>query len=387
MAWGVSQVGGGTTGGKGPFGNASRGVPSSQITLLVPATLAASFTLQAPPQIVGYSRASLTLGSSCSLYARGGEDPLSTAELTFPALSGVAYGGATATNALPALTLTASGTVQATGRVNATLPMLTLSASGNVGGLGAANLSLVESYALSARTGAQMRGGLTGAYSVNGTGNTGAIGQARLTLLNAYVLTARATGEGHGRAEMTLPALGKAPGGSAWLVGPHLSLQAVAHEVVAVSYEAYAINLTTGAVTHYTNYPFDTILRFGQDFFGVASTGLYRIGGSLDVNQAIDAHVKTFQTKFGSTKMKRVPYVYSSGRSDGGVRVGVTADEGTTYDYESQWGEVTGATNHRTKVGNGLRGMYYSFDISNIDGSSLELDSLDVVVAQSERAI
>ena len=140
-------------------------------------------------------------------------------------------------------------------------------------------------------------------------------------------------------------------------------------------------------VTHYTNYPFDNILRFGNKFYGVASTGLFEIGGALDVTTPIDAHIKTFATKLGSGQMKRVPYVYSSGRSDGGIRVGITPDEGDTYEYESDWGEIPGSTNHRTQIGKGVRGVYYSFDISNIDGSSLELDSITAEPAVSQRGI
>ena len=77
----------------------------------------------------------------------------------------------------------------------------------------------------------------------------------------------------------------------------------------------------------------------------------------------------------------------SSGRSDGGIRVGITPDEGDTYEYESDWGEIPGSTNHRTQIGKGVRGVYYSFDISNIDGSSLELDSITAEPAVSQRGI
>lgn len=330
--------------------------------------------------------AALILAGRYSLESTVTGQALAGADLTGTKLALEAFGGATATIALPTLLLSATGEVQVTGRLTATLPALTLIASGTAGGTAQATLSLSEDYPLTALGGGQMRGSLTSAYMLVGGGTSGGIASAVMTL-PALQIDAHAVTESVGRAEITLPALTTAPSGQAWLVGPRLSLHAVAHEVVAVSYEAYAINLTTGVVTHYTNYPFDNILRFGNKFYGVASTGLFEIGGALDVTTTIDAHIKTFATKLGSGQMKRVPYIYSSGRSDGGALVGITPDEGETYEYESDWGEIPGSTNHRTQIGKGVRGVYYSFDISNIDGSSLELDSITAEPAVSQRGI
>ena len=60
-------------------------------------------------------------------------------------------------------------------------------------------------------------------------------------------------------------------------------------------------------MTHYLNYPFTNILRFGNDFFGVSSSGLFKIGGTRDGTQPIAAHIKPSSTKLGTSKMQRVP--------------------------------------------------------------------------------
>ena len=386
MAWAVSGARGHSAGGSGAFNNPVRGEASSATTLTMPsATLI--FTLPEAPKIVGHAKAYLTHGGNYQVTASGTRNGLDGIKAVLPALSLVARGGGRLKVALPALTLLASGTVPAIGRLNANLPALTLLASGKTGGVLTASPTLKQAYSIAAYSGAQAKLTLSEAFSLSASGKTGAVGTANLTLTGRYEINATATTENRGQLAATLPSLQMAPSGQAWLVGPRLSLHAVAHEVVAVSYEAYAINLTTGVVTHYTNYPFDNILRFGSKFYGVASTGLFEIGGTLDVTAPIDAHIKTFATKLGSGQMKRVPYVYSSGRSDGGILVGITPDEGDTYEYESDWGEIPGSTNHRTQVGKGVRGVYYSFDISNIDGSSLELDSITAEPAVSQRGI
>lgn len=316
--------------------------------------------------------------------------PLDGAALTLAGAYAVsAYTGSLAEITSPSLTLTASGTVPnlARAELTATTPYVVTS-SASVSGSSSAVLSLQSAYDVSAYTGAQTTLEIQPfGYVTTASVMTGSAIVAELVAPSPYILTTSATPEGVASAVLTGPALQATPYNSAWLTLPSLTMYATVSEVVTVTYEAYAINLSTGVVTHYTNYPFDDVLRFGNKYYGVAPTGLFEIGGSLDITTAIDAHVKTFSTKLGSSKMKRVPYVYSSGRSDGGVLVGVTADEGETYSYESDWGEVPGSTNHRTVVGKGIRGVYYALDIQNIGGSSLELDGVKVDTELTERAI
>lgn len=304
-----------------------------------------------------------------------------------PQLTLSAFTGGSVQRSLPMLSLSASGTVTVVGRVDSTLPVLTLVANGKAGGVSAVYLQHGGRYEVASHTGAHTRLAHAGRYSVSAAGLVGGIGSAYLSVGGRYTLRASTSSASYAVADMELPALQPAPQGQAWLVGPSLTMHASGGEVVAVTYEAYAINLTTGAVTHYTNYPFDNILRFGSHYYGVAPGGMYRLGGALDIDVQIDARVKTFQTSLGTKNQKRVPYVYASGRSDQGVTIGVTADEGTTYEYESAWGEVAGTANHRVKAGNGIRGTYYSLDVKNTDGGSLELDELSVHVIPTTRAV
>lgn len=306
---------------------------------------------------------------------------------TLPGLTMAAFSGATAHPTLPALTLTATGTVTIVGRVDAVLPMPTLVANGMVGGASAAYLQHGGRYEVAANTGAQAVLEHGGRYTTSVSGLTGGLATAELATVGRYDVNASGTAESYAVADMVLPALQTAPSGQAWLVAPSLTMHASGSEVVAVTYEAYAINLTTGAVTHYTNYPFDNILRFGDRYYGIASSGVYLLGGALDGLDQIDAHIKTFQTTFGTTAQKRLSYVYASGRSEQGVVVGVTADEGDTYEYESDWGEVPGNTNHRTTVGKGIRGVYYALDVKNVAGGSLELDELKALVTPTMRRV
>ena len=59
--------------------------------------------------------------------------------------------------------------------------------------------------------------------------------------------------------------------------------------VVAVTYEAYAVNLQhkgtdspVDEITRYTNFPFERIVRYQNSYFGVAADGLYLLEGTTD---------------------------------------------------------------------------------------------------------
>lgn len=301
-----------------------------------------------------------------------------------PALVGQAFTGAVVNVTLPALTGLSTMDGMVVMRVGVTLPALTGTASCTAGGLVAAAGTLPSLTGLA--YGGAVASGTLPSLTGSGVGVTGGT-VAAVGTLPSLTGTASMSQGAVLRAYGTLPALTSAPSGTAYLTLPSLVGHAVMNQVVAVTYEAYAINLTTGAVTHYTNYPFDNILRFGNRHYGVASGGIYELSGSLDLTVPIDAHIKTFETNFGDRNFKRIPYIYAAGRSDGGVTIGIAADEGSTHSYDSQWGEAAGNTNHRSVVGRGLRGVYYSLEVSNINGGSLELDALVVPVMPTTRGV
>jgi len=341
--------------------------------------------------VIGYDPAIATAvltGPAPILSADATMNVLDGASLVGPRGVVTAYGGANASLTGPSPALTATGTNIPVARAELTGPRGVITSTALMGGVSGAVLVGPRPGAVTAYSGAVAELTLTAnQLSVSSSGTMGAVASATLALTGNPVVSATATVEAVARAVLVGPSPAMAPHGSAWLVGPRGVVHAVAHQVVAVTYEAYAINLTTGAVSHYTNYPFDNLLRFGNKYYGVKSDGLFEIGGSLDLTLPIEAHIKTFQTNLGDKNQKRLPYVYASGRSDGGVIIGVTADEGETYEYESDWGEVAGSTNHRTTVGKGIKGVYYSLDVKNVNGGSLELDEISAHVAPTTRAV
>lgn len=382
MAFGVGRSGSQNNGATGALNTPVRGEASSQTTVTVPCAYA-YLALAEPPSVVGRLHAALvspapvTYGAAALLEMSGGVLPAPA-----PALSGYFGGGGEIASPVPAMSIALDIPVVMRGALVSPVP--TLAGSTTVGGV-------VEGATTSpapALSGCFGGGGefTSPAPVLSGAGTTGGL-MSGVLLLPAPTLAGNVTEEAVMRGGLVSPSPIMAPTGCGWLVSPSAVIHAVMREVIAVTYEAYAINLTTGAVTHYTNYPFDNILRFGDKFYGVSSDGLFEIGGDLDLALPIQGHIKTFQTTFGSRDKKRLPAVYISGRSDSGLTIGVTVDEGVTREYPARWGKVAGSTNHRVAPGKKVLGVYYSFDVKNVNGGSLELDTISVEVAHTTRAI
>lgn len=321
----------------------------------------------------------LTTRDRYKVRASGRQGSLSAAQLTGPALTMAGLGGASAQLTGPRLTLSATGTVPNIARVNAVLPTFTLVASGTVSGAARLAVELPGGFKVVARTGAIAVLTTKSAYSVNGIAVTIERAEARLTGPGRFAVVAGGQREGVATAVLTGPALIPAPSGQAWLVGPRLTMYAVGGEVVAAAQESYAINLTTGAVSHYTNYPFDNIVRFGDRFYGIKADGVFALEGNTDDGAPIQTNVTTFMTDFGSQNNKRVLWVYLLGRLDDGMHVTVHADEGLSYTYRTDGANDGTMRTHRAKVGRGLKGNYFSFTFENVDGADFEIDHVDVI--------
>lgn len=201
-----------------------------------------------------------------------------------------------------------------------------------------------------------------------------------------FDLLAAVTEQGIVRANLVGPALQRAPSVRAWIVGPSFSMLSTISVATVVEYEAYAINLSTGAVSRYTEFPFDQILRLGNKHFGVRPDGVFELAGDTDNGDPILASAVTFQTMFRTPNLKRVPYVYLVGRTGGAMDVGVRADEGPEYTFPTGQAPKAGVQAVRAKVAQGIRGNAFAFRISNPGGDDFEIERAEALIDVTTRA-
>ena len=305
--------------------------------------------------------------------------------MPLPALTMVAYSGATARISAPRLAFDGTMTIPAIVRATMKLPRLRLASAGTVSGVAFATLTITNRYVVATRPGAQAR--LTGpSLTMQGVGETGGVVRAELKFEGRYSLVAAISASALAKAALVGPPLRMAPVGHAWLVAPALTVRAEGGGLTSVTYESYAINLTTGAVTHYTDYPFDNVIRFGDRFFGVKKDGMYELVGDTDNGEPINAEITTFMTDFNVENLKRVQWLYLFGRLGEGMDVTVTPDEGVSYTYQTVGASYGTMRMHRAKPGRGIKGTYYSFTLKNVSGSMFEVDRLEAIVDTTTRA-
>lgn len=265
----------------------------------------------------------------------------------------------------PAATLVATGTMQGSMSGELTGPAATLEAYGGANG--------------------DLR--YAGGYTLTASGKVGATAGGVMVTQGRYTVTGGITVGIVMRGTLMGPALVSAPSGYAWLVGPAATLRSTGTmQAPPVVHESYVINLATGAVSRYTEFPFDRIHRFGNRHFGVRSDGIYELTGDTDDGDPIAASVKTFHTDFGVTNFKRVPYVYLMGRFGGDMEVGAQINEGPEYTFPAPAIRGSGVHALRAKIAQGIKGNAWSFTFSNVDGADFYIERAEILTTTTIKA-
>ena len=135
------------------------------------------------------------------------------------------------------------------------------------------------------------------------------------------------------------------------------------------------LNTLTGAVAEYSNFDFQSIT---PTHAGTA-TGLFALGGNLDVAAPIASTVSTGKTLLGASLKKFLGMVFFSVRGGGNATLTV-AGSAASYNYTFP---IRAAGESRCQPGRGIRENYLAFGFSNVAGADFQLDRIEVEVAQS----
>ena len=317
--------------------------------------------------------------------------------LSAPTLIG--YGGATANLAAPTPALSITATAVGFGSATLAAPRAAVTAGATSTALANAALTfgnILGTYSIVGYSGAVCSVTL-GKTTVDATGTTGAIGSAAITL-PLYQLIASGTVQGLSSADLLMPAAQLGSVGVAWLMAPSAVLVAIGTATItaAVTYEAYSVNLNhkvipgvipVDEVTHYTNFPFDRIVRYKGSYFGVAADGLYLLQGTTDhaaTPTAIPWAWRTGISDFGSAQQKTVESAYFGGRL-GAASISLYVGEASTQAYAYSTPAVSTAQNYRQVFGRGIKARYYALGAAGT--GVMEIDDLDFSVGKMTRRI
>jgi len=166
------------------------------------------------------------------------------------------------------------------------------------------------------------------------------------------------------------------------------------HTVVAVTYEAYSVNLKHTSekpideVTRHTNLPFDQIVRWGNSYYGAGATGLFLLGGTTDyaaVATAIPWTFKTAMTDDETPVKKTVRAVRFAGRVGPSATVTIYPGEPGSTPYTYTTPRDATAQNYRQVLGRGIKARYYALGMAG-DGV-FELDTFEPEVDKLTRKL
>lgn len=136
--------------------------------------------------------------------------------------------------------------------------------------------------------------------------------------------------------------------------------------------------LETFATTQFTNYDFNSLVRFGGKSLGASANGLYELGGELDDTADIAAYFAPVTTDFGVSRPKRLRSLFIGCETTGTLEVGLTVDEGTERIYSALPQEAS-QQGLKVPVGRDGEGRYWKFLFRNTGGCDFSIDSLEVL--------
>ena len=147
-------------------------------------------------------------------------------------------------------------------------------------------------------------------------------------------------------------------------------------------YTAYVINTESKAVTQYGNYPFNSFAKLGGRYFGMTPDGIRELEGPDDAGSPIAARFRLAMSSLGTGQMKRMIAAYLGYTSTGELRLKTitVAEDGVKQanHYRLHAQTATSPREARIQIGQGLRSVYWGFEVEAIDGAAFMIDVLDL---------
>lgn len=145
----------------------------------------------------------------------------------------------------------------------------------------------------------------------------------------------------------------------------------------------YAVNAANFALSLYENFDFIGFANCNGITYAIKTDGLYRLTGSTDNGELINAEIDLGAKDWGMPNIKRVSSAYLGIRSDGDVYLKVVVDDKHTNVYRFEDSQ----SQRRTFMSKGVNGRYWRMKLVLENVSFAEIDSLEFEVGLSQRRI
>lgn len=147
-------------------------------------------------------------------------------------------------------------------------------------------------------------------------------------------------------------------------------------------YIAWTYNMQSAGVTRYTNYPFNSFAKVGGVYYGLTSTGLYRLDADDDDGAPIAAKVRLGMSDLNTRRLKSTPEVFMGYTGDGQMLLRVIyvddkTGEKTGVDYRMKPRPAGSKRESRFEPGKGLIAVDFDYEIENIDGADFSIKNVE----------
>ncbi len=158
----------------------------------------------------------------------------------------------------------------------------------------------------------------------------------------------------------------------------------------ALSTHAPTINITNDkrtlvantrnfAISEYARFAFNSMCKFNGKYLYAKSDGIYEAGGDDDNGIQIDASYKTGSINTYTTEIQRLRDAYLTFRSNGDVQFFSVGDDVNTRAYYITLSTASTIHERRVKFERGIKNRHFNIGISNVNGSTLEVDSIKIL--------
>lgn len=148
---------------------------------------------------------------------------------------------------------------------------------------------------------------------------------------------------------------------------------------------AVVLNTDNWEVTEYT-WSFDQLVKFGDTYLGINSTGIYTLGGDTNAGTTIDSIIETGLDDFGVITSKRISNLCVGWKSstDAVMTVIMDGDDDESYEYDLLATDGK-ADSTRVKVGYPQQRKHINLKLTNEGGADFDLYSMEMVLSTSIR--
>jgi hypothetical protein len=147
----------------------------------------------------------------------------------------------------------------------------------------------------------------------------------------------------------------------------------------------WVVNLDSNASVQYEQYGFNSFFQRGNDYYGVANDGIYKLSGDTDAGDPINALVEFARSNLGAAQSKHVPEIYLASASDGALVLKVVTEGSTNY-YTARSSSAD-LRKHLVKPGKGLSSVYWQFALLNQNGDDFSIAGIEFLPIASKRRI